>query len=75
MYPPFSGLEPTEKWLDEAPIRQQAGKGTAWQRAAQSAVAGVSFAFRGSDGRIARAYTAPPDWKELADIVERWFSV
>ncbi len=25
--PPFSGLEPTEKWLDEAPIRQQVGKG------------------------------------------------
>jgi AAA ATPase domain len=25
--PPFSGLEPTEKWLDVAPIRQQAGKG------------------------------------------------
>jgi hypothetical protein len=25
--PPFSGLEPTEKWLDEAPMRQQVGKG------------------------------------------------
>ena len=25
--PPFSGLEPTEKWMDVSPIRQQIGKG------------------------------------------------
>lgn len=25
--PPFSGLEPSEKWLDRSPIRQQVGKG------------------------------------------------
>ena len=38
--PPFSGLEPTEKWLDISPIRQQVGKGQPGS-AAQSALARV----------------------------------
>jgi hypothetical protein len=30
---------------------------------------------RGPDGRVAKGYATPADWKELAGIVQRWFSV
>lgn len=40
--PPFSGLEPTERWLDISPMRQQVGKGQPGSvlRAAQFVAAG-----------------------------------
>lgn len=77
--PPFSGLEPAEKWLDKAPIRQQVGKGQpgsvlrnlllqVWRPPAED------------DGAIeqvnpAKRLTVPADWTELASVVKRWFSV
>lgn len=73
--PPFSGLEPTEKWLDVAPIRQQVGKGQPGSVLRNLLLRVCPPPSRGADGRVAKGYTAPPDWKELADIVKRWFSV
>lgn len=66
--PPFSGLEPAEKWADTGPIRQQVGKGQpgsvlrnlllrVWQSA--------------GDERVA----PPADWAELTRVVKLWFSV
>jgi len=71
--PPFSGLEPSEKWLDVAPIRQQAGKGQPGSVLRNLLLRVCPSPSRGPDGRVAKA--TPADWKELAGIVQRWFSV
>ncbi len=73
--PPFSGLEPTEKWLDVSPIRQQIGKGQPGSVLRNLLLRVCPPPTQGSDRRIAREYQKPADWQELANIVERWFSV
>jgi hypothetical protein len=73
--PPFSGLEPTEKRLDDAPIRQQAGKGQPGSVLRNLLLRVCPTPPRGKDGRIAKGYVPPKDWLELAGMVERWFSV
>jgi hypothetical protein len=73
--PPFSGLEPTEKWLDEAPIRQQVGKGQPGSVLRNLLLRVCPSPSRGPVGRAAKGYTPPADWKELAGIIKRWFSV
>ena len=72
--PPFSGLEPSEKSLDTAPIRQQVGKGQPGSVLRNLMLRVCPSPTRGADGRIPKGYP-PADWKELADMVERWFSV
>jgi len=77
--PPFSGLEPAEKWLDKAPIRQQVGKGQpgsvlrnlllqVWRPPADDGAAPEPT--KSVKGPLVSA-----DWTELADVVKRWFSV
>jgi hypothetical protein len=72
--PPFSGLEPTEKWLDEAPIRQQVGKGQPGS-VLRNLLLRVCPAHPRGTVRAPKSDVTPPKWKELADIVRRWFSV
>lgn len=74
--PPFSGLEPNEKWLDVSPIRQQVGKGQPGSVLRNLLLRVCPPAPRGPDGRIPKEYLHPPqEWRELAGIIERWFSV
>jgi len=73
--PPFSGLEPTEKWLDISPIRQQVGKGQPGSVLRNLLLRVCPSPVRDPDGRIKKGYTPPADWQELADSIERWFSV
>jgi len=72
--PPFSGLEPNEKWLDVSPIRQQVGKGQPGSVLRNILLRVYSQREREAEGRSPKR---PPreDWQELAAIVERWFSV
>ncbi len=75
--PPFSGLEPTEKWLDISPMRQQVGKGQPGSVLRNLLLRVSSVPARDGNGA---ARTPPPslaetDWQELATVVERWFSV
>jgi hypothetical protein len=74
--PPFSGLEPTEMWLDVSPLRQQVGKGQPGSvlRNLLLRVCPPPLT-RGQDGRIPKDYKPPKDWQELAEVIERWFSV
>jgi putative AbiEii toxin of type IV toxin-antitoxin system/AAA ATPase-like protein len=72
--PPFSGLEPTEKWLDVSPIRQQVGKGQPGSVLRNLLLRVCPVSSRGADGRIVKV-PHPKDWQELANIIERWFSV
>ncbi len=80
--PPFSGLEPAEKWLDMAPIRQQVGKGQpgsvlrnlllqVWRPPTNDAETNGSFKV----GKSVKGLPVPADWTELASVVKRWFSV
>lgn len=73
--PPFSGLEPTEQRLDDAPIRQQVGKGQPGSVLRNLLLRVCPTPPRGENGRIAKGYTEPEDWVELVSMVERWFSV
>ena len=72
--PPFSGLEPNEKWLDVSPIRQQVGKGQPG-----SVLRNLLLRVYSHDEREAEGHNPkrPPreDWKELAELTKRWFSV
>ncbi|MBI5752961.1 MAG: AAA family ATPase [Hydrogenophilales bacterium] len=73
--PPFSGLEPMEKWLDVAPIRQQVGKGQPGSVLRNLLLQVCPSPVRGQDGRIVKGYKPPVDWQEVAGVIERWFSV
>jgi ABC-type cobalamin/Fe3+-siderophores transport system ATPase subunit len=77
--PPFSGLDPMEKWLDIAPIRQQVGKGQPGS-VLRNLLLKV-YQSIGEDAKLDREvngqkiYMANGDWWSLVSIVERWFSV
>jgi AAA domain, putative AbiEii toxin, Type IV TA system/AAA ATPase domain len=73
--PPFSGLEPTEKWLDVSPLRQQVGKGQPGSVLRNLLLRVCPAPPRGQDGRVTKGYTPPAEWQELAGIVKRWFDV
>jgi hypothetical protein len=73
--PPFSGLEPSEKWLDVSPIRQQVGKGQPGSVLRNLLLRVCPSTARGQGGRIPKDYKPPEDWQELAETVHRWFSV
>ncbi|MBI3370953.1 MAG: AAA family ATPase [Betaproteobacteria bacterium] len=74
--PPFSGLEPTERWLDTGPRRQQVGKGQPG-----SVLRNLLLrVFRPEEKQDKRSGTTkgrngPADWLELTSLVKRWFSV
>jgi hypothetical protein len=72
--PPFSGLEPFEKWLDVSPIRQQVGKGQPGS-VLRNLLLRVCSPARGEDGCIPTGYEKSKTWDELAEIINRWFTV
>lgn len=73
--PPFSGLEPMEKRMDDAPVRQQAGKGQPGSVLRNLLLRVCPAPPKGKDGRVVKGYAPPGDWQELSKVVERWFSV
>lgn len=74
--PPFSGLEPAEKRLDVSPIRQQVGKGQPGSVLRNLLLQVCPTPPRDQNGRIVKSHAHPStDWRELAAIIERWFSV
>ena len=73
--PPFSGLEPAEKWLDIAPIRQQVGKGQPGSVLRNLLLRVCPPPEKGVDSQTKKGSRRTAEWQELAAIVERWFSV
>ncbi len=65
--PPFSGLEPAEKWVDLGPLRQQVGKGQPGSVLRNLLLRVCPSPLPPSD--------PPKDWKELAGVIQRWFTV
>jgi AAA ATPase domain len=74
--PPFSGLEPTEKFLDISPMRPQVGKGQPGSVLRNLLLRVNSPSSRdGSSPQTPRPAPSDDDWNELAGMVERWFTV
>ena len=73
--PPFSGLEPSEKWLDVAPTRQQVGKGQPGSVLRNLLLRVCPPPPKDATGKVEKGYKVPDDWTELANVVQRWFSV
>jgi hypothetical protein len=73
--PPFSGLEPTEKFLDISPMRQQVGKGQPGSVLRNLLLRVSSPSPRDNGHQLPQRVPSPAHWQELADVVERWFSV
>jgi AAA domain, putative AbiEii toxin, Type IV TA system/AAA ATPase domain len=74
--PPFSGLEPSEKFLDISPMRQQVGKGQPGSVLRNLLLRVSKPPARDGDNKAAQAtHPSADDWNELARMVERWFSV
>ena len=74
--PPFSGLEPAEKRLDVAPIRQQVGKGQPGcvLRNLLLSVCALSADQTGGE-RTSKRHVPTKEWQELARMIKLWFSV
>lgn len=73
--PPFSGLEPSEKWLDVAPTRQQVGKGQPGSVLRNLLLRVCPAPAKDANGKVVKGYKVPGDWMELTKVVQRWFSV
>ncbi|MBF0097831.1 MAG: AAA family ATPase [Magnetococcales bacterium] len=74
--PPFSGLEPAEKRLDVAPIRQQVGKGQPGSvlRNLLLSVCARPADLAGKE-RTSKRLSPTREWQELARMIQQWFSV
>jgi len=73
--PPFSGIEPTEQWIDEGPLRRQIGKaqpGSVLRNVLLRVFPDAEF---NPNGSLSKKSSLPENWKELTNIVKRWFSV
>lgn len=73
--PPFSGLEPTEKFLDISPMRQQVGKGQPGSVLRNLLLRVHAPQSRDNGEKSVKPMPSSSDWAELAGIIERWFSV
>jgi hypothetical protein len=73
--PPFSGLEPFEKWMDHGPRRQQVGKGQPGSVLRNLLLRVCPSPAKDANGKVPKNYQAPAEWQELAATVKRWFSV
>jgi AAA15 family ATPase/GTPase len=77
--PPFSGLEPAEKWLDPGPLRQQVGKGQPGSVLRNLLLKVVSSTPNHREdvtsAKDVRHGEADENWKELAEQVKHWFGV
>jgi predicted ATPase len=73
--PPFSGLEPAEKWLDKGNIREQVGKAQPGSVLRNLLLQVYPTAKRDHNGRIEKGHKVPDKWFQLQEIINRWFSV
>jgi hypothetical protein len=73
--PPFSGLEPAEERRDEAPIRKQIGKAQPGSVLRNLLLWVCPSSSKDENGRSIKGYQPPTAWTELANVINRWFSV
>lgn len=77
--PPFSGLEPSEEWRDDGPLRKQVGKAQPGSvlRNLLYRVCPAMEDVPGQDASRAvyKIQQPPKEWREIVDVVRRWFGV
>ncbi|MFZ3082906.1 ATP-dependent nuclease [Rhodoferax ferrireducens] len=77
--PPFSGLEPSEEWRDDGPLRKQVGKAQPGS-VLRNLLYRVCPALEDAPGQDLQRTTykimqPPKEWSEITDVVRRWFGV
>lgn len=73
--PPFSGLEPTEEWRDEGPIKRQIGKAQPGS-ILRNLLYRVCFPPSPDEKDQREKGQKPPgDWIELKEMIAHWFSL
>lgn len=73
--PPFSGLEPVEEWRDDGPLRKQIGKAQPGSILRNLLLKVYPQPTQDENGHIPKNRDLPPDWVELKEMIQRWFSV
>ncbi len=73
--PPFSGLEPSEEWRDDGPLRKQVGKAQPGSVLRNLLLRVCPPPETDEKGRIIKGYKPPNEWQEIKEIVHRWFSI
>jgi len=73
--PPFSGLEPSEEWRDDGPLRKQVGKAQPGSVLRNLMLRVCPPPKTDEKGRIIKGYKPPNEWQEIKEIVNRWFSI
>lgn len=73
--PPFSGLEPTEEWRDDGPMKKQVGKAQPGSVLRNLLLRVCPQSEKDDKGRTPKNYRPPEDWREIKETVLRWFSV
>ena len=77
--PPFSGLEPSEEWRDDGPLRRQVGKAQPGS-VLRNLLYRVCLALEDVPGQeasraVSKIQQPPKKWREIVDVVRRWFGV
>ena len=77
--PPFSGLEPSEEWRDDGPLRKQVGKAQPGS-VLRNLLYRVCPALEEVPGQetnrtIYKIMRPPKEWCEIVEVVKRWFGV
>jgi len=73
--PPFSGLEPVEEWRDDGPIRRQVGKAQPGSVLRNLLLRVCHPPDREENRQSPKGAARAPDWVEIQNVVDRWFSV
>jgi hypothetical protein len=77
--PPFSGLEPSEEWRDDGPLRKQVGKaqpGSVLRNLLYRVCPALEETPEQEGAKRKFKIEQPPkEWREIVDVVKRWFSV
>lgn len=77
--PPFSGLEPSEEWRDDGPLRKQVGKaqpGSVLRNLLYRVCPALEDVSEHKVGKTILQILQPPkEWREIAEVVKRWFGV
>lgn len=73
--PPFSGLDPTEKWTDDAVVRQNVGKGQPGS-VLRNLLFRVVDQYTNVEGNLVPIKPEENEnWKTIQDRIKRWFGV
>ncbi|MBF0135669.1 MAG: AAA family ATPase [Magnetococcus sp. DMHC-1] len=73
--PPFSGLEPTEEWRDDGPIRRQVGKAQPGSVLRNLLLRVFPQQSAENPGQDPSEGQHAPAWQELTERIEQWFAV